>query len=470
MIELPPPDEFYKARDNRTECVNDRTDYQNAEILVTGETAILEKYDGRVMARTVLNLLSRFARNVTVAFPSVAPDEEIRPIAPTLAEQSLRQMWKADPYGRFGWTRSPVLSKYDCVIVIGDPNLASKTTSRIYIDGGGWVARISRDTPVDPVLCKDQNPIGPAVAACFGGAEVFKTVVGACETSLTNAINYDAFHHEAGESIVPQSNPQIPDQLNLGTVRMIGFGSVGSATAYFLRRLPLDAEFQFIDYDTVELVNLNRSPLFTANQAVTNSAKVDVARDFLADDLDVETFEQGYRDLTFDDLETPDVVLPLANERNVRRAIQYDRPPLMLHATTTRSDVLMRRNIPLDEPCLLCHFPPDSAQLDASCAEGVNPSADTPDENEPDAAFPFASFLAGSFLAGELAKLPLDEYPVTDSIALVRTLTDLSGVGGTVQYNKDDNEDCPFCPEDHPNVHLNNIADTRFANLTESKL
>jgi molybdopterin/thiamine biosynthesis adenylyltransferase len=421
------------------------------------------------MTRTVLNLLSRFARNVTVAFPSVAPDEEIPPMAPTLAEQSLRQMWKADPYGRFGWTRSPVLSEYDCVIAIGDPNLTSNSTPNIYIDGGGWVARISRNTSVDPVLCKDENPIGPAVAACIGGAEVFKTVVGASEAALTERITYDVYHHETSESVVPSSNPPIPDQLNLGTVRMIGLGSIGSATAYFLRRLPLNAEFEFIDYDAVELVNLNRSPLFTVDHAVTNAPKVDVARDLLADEIDVKTFQQGYNDLTFDDRETPDVVLPLANERNVRRAIQYDRPPLMLHATTTRSDVFLRRNIPLDEPCLLCHFPPASARFNPSCAEGEIPSADSPDENEPDAAFPFASFLAGSFLAGELAKLPLGDYPVTDSIALVRTLTDLSGVGGTMQYDKGYNEECPFCPEDHPNVHLSNIANTRFAHFTEGR-
>lgn len=464
MTTLPPPDEFYAARDDRTNKISDGTDYRDAAILVAGERDVLSTYAGRVAARTTLNLLSRFARNVDVAFPSVPADDELAPTASTLAEQSIKQMRAADPHGHFGLTRTPDPSSYDCIVAVGNPDLESGTTPTIRLDGGGWLARVVRDASVEPLSTRDENPIGPAVAACLGGAEAFKTAVGASETSLTHAVTYDAFHHEAHEVTAEPANPNLPSSIDLGTARMVGVGSVGSAAAYFLGRLPVEGTLQLVDFDPVELVNLNRSPLFTARHATEGTAKVDAAAEFLADQMEVRSFEGGYVSFTETDPEPADVVLPLANERNVRRSIQHDRPPLMVHASTGQSDVFMRRNIPLKEPCLLCHFPPDTADTDAACAEGEAPTGDESEDGGPDAAFPFASFLAGCFVAGELAKITLDGYPSVKPIALVRTLTDLGGVGAVTQYSPN-RDGCPFCPEDYPEVHRNTIAETRFAHL-----
>jgi molybdopterin/thiamine biosynthesis adenylyltransferase len=467
MTALPPPNEFYAARDDRTSRISDGTDYRDAAILVAGESDALSTYAGRVAARTTLNLLSRFGRNVDLAFPSVAADDELGPTAPTLAEQSLRQMWAADPHGRFGWTRAPDLSAYDCIVAVGDSDLETRATPTIRLDGGGWLARVVRDESIEPVDIEDTNPIGPAVAACLGSAEAFKTVVGAPEAGLTDAVTYDAFSHEAYEEAVTPAHPGLPMSINLGTVRMVGVGSVGSAAAYFLRRLSVEGALQLVDYDPVELVNLNRSPLFTARHALEETSKAEATAEFLADHMDVQTFEGGYDEFTETAPETADIVLPLANERNVRRSIQYDRPPLMIHASTGQSDVFVRRNIPLEDPCLLCHFPPETAETDAACAAGEAPTSDDSEDNGPDAAFPFASFLAGCFMAGELAKLPLDGYPFVQPIALVRMLTDLGGIGAVMQYSPSGDNECPFCPEDYPEVHQAAIDGTQFEYLTD---
>jgi len=69
------------------------------------------------------------------------------------------------------------------------------------------------------------------------------------------------------------------------------------------------------------------------------TAKVDAAADFLGDQMEVRPFEGDYASFTATDPEPADVVLPLANERNVRRSIQHNRPPLMVHASTGQSDV-----------------------------------------------------------------------------------------------------------------------------------
>jgi hypothetical protein len=465
MTTLPPPDEFYAVRDDRTNRISNETDYRDAAILVAGEHNVLSTYAGRVTARTILNLLSRFARNVDVAFPSVPSDDDLPPAAPTLAEQSIQQMQAADPHGRFSCINSPDPSSYDCIVAVGNPDLEPGTTSTIRLDGGGWHARVVQDRPIEPVASRDENPIGPAVAACLGGAEAFKIVVGASESAITDSVTYDAFHHEAHEAFVEPTTPDFPSSIDLGTVRMVGVGSVGSAAAYFLKRLPIDGAVQLVDFDSVELVNLNRSPLFTASHASKGTPKVEAAAEFLADHMDVRPFKGDYDAFIATDPEAADVVLPLANERSVRRSIQHDRPPLMLHASTGQSDVFVRRNIPLEEPCLLCHFPPDTAETDASCAAGKTPAGNEDKDDGPDAAFPFASFLGGCFVAGELAKLTLDGYPFVKPIALVRTLTDLGGSGAVMQYAPNSDE-CPFCPEDYPKVHRNTIAGTQFAHLT----
>jgi len=464
MTTLPPPEEFYAARDDRTNRISDGTDYRDAAILVAGEREVLSTYAGRVAARTTLNLLSRFARNVDVDFPSVPSDDELAPDIPTLAEQSIEQMRAADPHGHFNCTSSPDPPSYDCIVAVGNADFEAGATPVIRLDGGGWLARVVRDEPVKPVASRDENPIGPAVAACLGGAEAFKTVVGASEPALTDAVTYDAFHHEAHEASVEPTAPDLPASIDLGTVRMVGVGSVGSAAAYFLKRLPVDGTIQLVDFDPVELVNLNRSPLFTADHAIEGTSKVEATAEFLADHMDVRPFEGDYDAFTASNPEAADVVLPLANERDVRRSIQHDRPPLMVHASTGQSDVFIRRNIPLEEPCLLCHFPPDTAETDAACAAGEAPAADGSGDNEPDAAFPFASFLAGCFMAGELSKLSLEGYPFVKPVALVQTLTDLSEVGAVIQYAPNRSK-CPLCPEEYPEVHRTIIAGTQFAHL-----
>lgn len=469
MMEIPTPAEFYSQRDDRTNSEVKTPQYQKASLLVAAEREVLETYAGRVLARTLTNLTSRFCRNVDVAFHSVAPDSEIPANGHTLAEQCLHQMWAADPHGRFGWVRSPTEREYDCVLAIGNPDIDLPAASTVLVDGGGWEARVVRSGPVDRPTERNTNPIGPITAACLGIAEVFKTVNGASEQQLSETVIYDAFLHEVVSRDEAVEHPPIPNPLELGTIQMIGVGSVGSAAVHFLGRLPVEGRVQLVDHDAVELVNLNRSPLFQVDHALGDTAKVEVAKEYL-DSLGVES---SAHNLAYDEFETkateqPDVVLPLANERNVRSAIQHNRPPLMLHATTSGSEVTLRRHIPVTDPCLLCHFPPEEPQIDPGCATAPVSSEDSENSNSgTDAALSFASFLAGCFVAAELAKLPLDTYPPTDNVARVLTLTNLGDMG-VLQYPKEREDNCVFCSNSSSSVHAGRINGTRFDHLTDT--
>ena len=471
-MELPRRAKFYEQRDNRTNSEVETQDYQTASFLVTGERDALETYDGRVLARTVMNLLSRFARDVDLAFPSVAPDTELPSQGHTLAEQCLNQMWAADPHGRFGWVDNPNERNYECAIVLGEHDESIKANATIYVDGSGWIARIDRDDPIAIQRVHDDNPLGPIVAACLAVMEAFKTVTSLPDDQLSAEITYDVFQHEVRSAVTPGAHPSLQPRIDLGTVQMVGVGSVGSAAVRFLGRLPVTGSVQLIDHDEVELVNLNRSPLFEAAHALEGVPKVEVAREFLRGlDCDVSAYDTTYEGFEAVDAELPDVVLPLANEQGVRSQIQHNRPPLMLHATTSGADVTVRRNIPVDEACLLCHFPPDSPEVDDPCST-VSSSAsgvDTGSEDAADAALPFASFLAGSFVAAELAKLPLDDYPVTKDTTRLQTLVDLDE-RGILQFEKNQPDDCVFCSDTSETVHLQRIKGTRFDHLTTTDI
>jgi len=140
-------------------------------------------------------------------------------------------------------------------------------------------------------------------------------------------VTYDAFHHEAHEVTAEPATRTFPRRSTSVRHEWLALDPWVQA-AYFLGRLPVEGTLQLVDFDPVELVNLNRSPLFTARHAREGTAKVDAAADFLGDQMEVRPFEGGdYASFTATDPEPADVVLPLANERNVRRSIQHNRPP-----------------------------------------------------------------------------------------------------------------------------------------------
>lgn len=468
MMRVPPPDEFYARRDDRTNSEVETPQYQEASLLIVGEREVLETDAGRELALTATNLVSRFGRDVDLAFPSVAPDVESPVGGRTLAEQCLRQMWAANPHGRFGWVREPTERAYDCAIAIGNPGVNAETTPTIYVDGGGWIAYVGRAEPAGRPSGRNSNPIGPSTAACLAVAEAFKTVNGAPESALSEEIIYDAFAHNVLDAATSVDHSTIDPPLNLGTVRMVGVGSVGSAAIRFLGRLPVEGTIQLVDHDSVELVNLNRSPLFQVDHAFEGTPKVKVAEEY----LDHHGIESSSHQVPYDEFEgqqteQADIVLPLANEGGVRSNIQHNRPPVMLHSTTSGAEVAVRRHIPVDEACLLCHFPPEGPRVDSDCATAPVSSEDEDDtETGGDAALPFASFLAGCFVAAELAKLPLGVDPPTNSLARILTLADLGEIG-VLQYDKEPADDCVFCSNSSSSIHAGRIDGTRFDYLTD---
>lgn len=463
-------DEFYRRRDDRTDTVltdlGEDTYYQNATLLVTADTDIATTYAGQVSILTVGNVLSRFVRNVDFQVPAVPLHEGFRFQQERLSDRLSHEMTAANPFGAFNHeqTRSP--AEYDAAIALGITGTPVDPT--VHLDVSGWQARITRNTPLQPFDARKANPIGPAVGACLAVAEVFKTISQLSPVHPTDGYTFDAFGLEALPPTEQTRNPAIPKSVRLGDVHMIGVGSVGSALLYFLGMLPVQAHLDLVDFDAIEYVNLNRSPIFTAQQAAAQAAKPTVGEEYLAGHISATGHHMPYQEFVNTvQADTPDVVIPVANEYDVRASIQFNRPPVMVHTTTGGSRVYVRRHIPIVDPCLLCHFPPDDPGFDPTCATApiTNTATTADDAEQADAALPFVSVMAGALLAGELMKLTLPDYPVTKNFVELDMFSTFAD--SPLAYDRPRPPDCPFCSSQNEAVHRRLIKETEFAHLSD---
>ena len=204
-------------------------------------------------------------------------------------------------------------------------------------------------------------------------------------------------------------------QASLGRVLVVGCGAIGSAILYLLPLTGLGGEFDLVDPDRVQIPNLSTAPLFFADHV--GKLKVEVA----ADHLKRNDLAAVPHPLWFDEavatgrifVERPDLVIPAANERDVRRAIQHQAPPLQVYGTTGRNwDAFLGRHLPLREDCLACRFPwPRSAGVPTlACGSGTLPAV--PEAETPvTATLPFLPTAAALMAVAELVKTELPGYP-----------------------------------------------------------
>lgn len=304
-------------------------------------------------------------------------------------------------------------------------------------------------------------------------SEVFKILIGRPAHQQPAAFSFDVFTLTPNpDGSLHTQEPGVPSAVNLGTVELAGVGSIGSALLYVLDMLPVQAELALIDHDIVEFENLNRSPIFTAADAdVGDRTKVAVGEQYLAahDSISVQAFPERYGATQAQDSLYPDIVLPEVDDDRAREDIQYSRPPLMIETTTNGTAVNVRRQIPIQEACLLCHFPPDETSYSPACAmaevDTQGATADNENGGESgDAALPFVSCLAGVLLAGELMKTQYDDYPHVESFVEVEMFTNFEVL--MPRYEKGCENDCPFCSYRDDEQYRHFIEESQFFSLT----
>jgi hypothetical protein len=104
-----------------------------------------------------------------------------------------------------------------------------------------------------------------------------------------------------------------------------------------------------------------------------------------------------------------DLWLPLANEENVRMAIEQNVPPLLIYATTNPNWCARYGRSIAGTPgdCLLDRFPLPSADTSLECSK----SSVQTREGTVDAALPFLSLFAGLLVFADVVRLQFPGYP-----------------------------------------------------------
>lgn len=324
-------------RDDRTLRYSARRLDPNRWIVLTVEPEYLGSYEGQVALITAANLLGRMSPSVALSIPDIPTHGRLPWRSQRLPELVLAGMQAADPFGRF-CLRPPRETDYRLHL--------GRSGHDWVAHGVGWNAFVGpgpSPLPDDP----RENPIGAALSAIVAVSQLFVHEMAAQGTaSVLNALTWDNHSLEKDDSSFPS---------DLGTIWIVGAGSVGTAALYFLTLSGCRFAPALIDMDFVKIHNLDRSPIFIARDV--GHRKVDAARRFL-EEVGIENVPADARPLHDSHLwferstGSPDILIAAANEMNVRYHIESQYPPIQLYGTTGRnwqSSVI--RHIPLKEAC-----------------------------------------------------------------------------------------------------------------------
>lgn len=451
------PEEFYRLRDDRTNRLTASRDYQHLRVRLVADEPTVSTFSGQVQLLVSANMLARWCRQIEFGFPDAPLVEPLRLTAfRTLHERIAAEVNGADPFGRFTF-RAPRSKDVQYALKVGGG--ASNEPVDFTIDGDGWLACAGKGDRSFGISYCDQNPVGPAFAACIGVADAFKVATGIEEAYRVRSVAFSAFHLQLVDLARGGSDSGAPEHVEVGNMDVVGVGSVGSAVIYLSAMLPLRGFLRLIDHDTVSIENLNRSPLLGMSHV--GRPKVEVVKEYLRSVMPVEAHPCRYDEFIGRyGRGNVDVLLPLANEFGVRSVVENNFPPIQLYGTTTPDwGINYHRHIPLREDCSLCRFPTEGEQAKLVCSKA---QIDTAQGERVDAALPFLSMAAAALTVGDLIKLQLPGYPFSPNFAFVDFKDKLQFI---LSYQRLPQASCA-CRSRSSKIHKRYLTATRFGPLS----
>lgn len=384
-------DRFYAERDRRTRQYGGHDDALEQPVHLIVGPDVADTRSGQIATLALVNLIVRAHRRLLVHLPN----------GPLRASSLVPADDLQTAVTRTALAINPVL---DLTTGPGTPirvGLGRDVPAGldVYL---GWVGGrgTMSTTPLPAGETDPQSVFGAATAAVLGAAAVFRIAHDQpVRTTRFNPIELAADDH-AG--IRDHRTP-----IDVGDVLTVGAGAVAAALMYWLRELGVVGSWDIVDRDVVALHNTNRCMTMTAADAGWPHGEPTDAP--MSKAVAVSRAIGGRPHPAWYDQWQPshprrhDLVLPLANDRGVRRLIAQRGEPLLLHATTSASwTAELHRHLPDRDDCIDCRLP-DTTAPRLQCATGPT---DPNNNSSPDAALPFLSAAAGLLLAAALATLP----------------------------------------------------------------
>jgi hypothetical protein len=389
-------DAFYAERDRRTRQYGGTEDALERPILIIVDPEVAAARAGQIATLALVNMAARVHRRITLIIPeapliarSLVPATNLR----TAAIGTARAI-------------TPVLDLHLEPNIEGCAFVARVGLGRelpdeldVYLDWHGGLGVLATSPIPEPARDPD-SMFGAAAAAVLGSAALFRLAHGqAVHPARLNPLDLTA---GTGAGTRDHRGP-----IDVGDVLVVGAGAVATALLYWARELGTSGGWDVVDGDIAKLHNTNRCLTMTAADAgwpngeptTTPMAKATTA----ARAIGALAHPQWYDHWQPHHETRHDLVLPLANGRDVRTLIAQRGEPLLLHATTSPNwTAELHRHRPDRDDCPACRIP-DAARPQLTCSTGPG----VPEEpDSPDAALPFLSAGAGLLLAAVLADLP----------------------------------------------------------------
>lgn len=219
-----------------------------------------------------------------------------------------------------------------------------------YLGSAGWIALVSRRTPLP--VGDSGNPFGAGAAACLGAANLFRQVF-VPSAELDDDL---VFNVASGHQVETGTRSDEPWALNTDCT-LAGVGAIGNGAVWALARCREKARVRFVDPEKVELSNLQRYVLCL--QEDVNQLKTSVAARFLEEAG--EEFPMSWAEYTekmgYDD----HFVLVALDSARDRRQVQASLPEWVVNAWTQPGDlgVSVHGRLGSEGACLACLYLPE---------------------------------------------------------------------------------------------------------------
>lgn len=350
-----------------------------------------ETRSGQIAIVSAANMLARVHPALTVCVPDVPLIVPAPYPGGSLAEACTTLARAANP--EIAADESAAVSASLLSVGIGP----DAPTATVYAGAKRWTALTG--TGPQPLTHDSSSLLGLAMSVSLACSTIFRLAID-LTSAPTRALSLWSLRATSDATGPPNVGP-----LDIGSAWMIGAGAVGSGLAWWLRFLGVTGPWTIIDGDYVDETNLNRSlGYFAPHVGVTGHGSVAKATATASLISGAIPFVGWWSDFIESDPAPPDVLLPVANEYEIRPAVAAYGHPAVVHASTSPSWTaeLHRHLIPTDD-CVACRLPEAVPRFQCATAPAQRPSGGS--DGSDDAALPFLSGAAGVLLAAALFQL-----------------------------------------------------------------
>lgn len=434
---------YYRERDNRTDLVLPQPPFP-VPLALTIDPVWAETLDGQLCLYWLSSLTARMGQRYNQLQLWLTPALVNIPCRiPGLQEMSLAaaiitHLRSADPCGAYGVVERP--ADGSLVVAVGDlPGGAQGAIVRPL----GWSAVIAPSGLLPPAQIGEgqSNPIGAALAASLGAAEIY---LRCNETSLPGRVSQIPLWISARRSAVTQSAEEaarwqdeapLPGVVELGRCMVVGAGALGGNALLILAAIRdrLRGRIDIVDHDRVDVSNLNR--LIAALLGHRGVFKAELARlCFQGSAVDVVPHTISYERLRARRgagslaIEDYDLILTGVDQMATRAFVQSDWPRYLINGGTRGySWRVSTHSIEPENACLGCLAGKGQQQyrdLVAPLACGAGMPGRPVQAAPPMDSYSFVSFFGATFMVARAIEraLGLNAMPVqslsTEAVAL----------------------------------------------------